>query len=128
MSGTLPLISVTIEQSVMRSASVAFSMASPVNSTARKSMPPAPRSPTIFVSRSLMQTPFANFPTASIFIVSGTRNQFIPAMYDAAISELPTPVAKAPTAPSRFMWLSVPSTTSPGFIIPASSMTCCPMP
>ena len=75
-----------------------------------------------------MQTPFLNFPVTSIFIVSGTRNQFVPAMYEAAISELPTPVAKEPTAPRRFMWLSVPRTTSPGFIIPASSITCWPIP
>ncbi len=61
-------------------------------------------------------------------MLSGTRSHTRPQAMAAAKSVLPMPVLKAATAPYVQVWLSAPTTTSPGATIPVSGSSTCSMP
>ena len=56
-------------------------------------------------------------------MVSGTRSHTFPVRKAPARSAEPIPVAKAPTAPQVTVWLSAPTTRSPGLTRPVSIAT-----
>ena len=53
-------------------------------------------------------------------IVGGTFSQSLPVPMTNPASVLPIPVANSPNAPAVQVWLSVPSSTSPGRVCPSS--------
>jgi hypothetical protein len=63
---------------------------------------------------SLAHTPGRTRPVRSIRTTSGTFTRTSRVYQAAAMSVAPTPNANAPTAPLLHVWLSVPTTTSPG--------------
>src|SRR6266480_3781574 len=53
-------------------------------------------------------------------MVGGTFTQVLPVPMTKPASVLPMPVANSPNAPAVQVWLSVPSSTSPGRVWPSS--------
>ena len=53
-------------------------------------------------------------------IVGGTLSHSLPVPMTKPASVLPMPVANSPNAPAVQVWLSVPSSTSPGRVWPSS--------
>ena len=70
----------------------------------------------------------ASVPRMSTRIVSGTRSHNRPVAMTAAVSVAPIPAANAPTAPTMFVWLSLPITRSHGWAYPRSAMSWWTMP
>ena len=60
------------------------------------------------------------FPSKTNRIVGGTLSHVLPVPMTNPASVLPTPVANWPKAPAVQVWLSVPSSTSPGRVCPSS--------
>ena len=124
----MPPISVAMLASVIRPASFRDSIASPQNSIALPSAPLEPNLRKTNKVKSLAVVLAGSWPFITIFIVSGTSNQVLPALNANAISWSPMPWPNAPMAPRIFKWLSVPTTTAPGSASPSSISTCEPIP
>src|SRR6266550_890162 len=86
----------------------------PVNSTAAYLAPSSPVVPMILRITSFAVVRSESVPWMSTRSVSGTRSQSRPEAMTAAVSVAPMPAAKAPTAPTMFVWLSLPMMSSPG--------------
>ena len=64
--------------------------------------------------RSLATTPLLGLPVTQKRTVSGTETRMSLVYQVLAMSVEPTPNANVPSAPAVHVWLSVPTTTSPG--------------
>src|SRR6266702_2336422 len=73
--------------------------AGPFDSKDRYFPPSSPPVPMKCETMSRAKTPFLNWPVRLTLIDSGTFTQSLPEAHTPAISELPIPVANAPTAP-----------------------------
>ena len=61
-----------------------------------------------------------SLPVKTTRMVGGTFNQVFPVPSTKPASVFPMPVANSPKAPAVQVWLSVPSSTSPGRVCPSS--------
>ena len=68
------------------------------------------------------------FPVSTNLIADGTLNQSSPVAIPVAISVVPTPVEKAPSAPYVQVWESAPMIHSPATTIPYSGKIACSTP
>ena len=107
----------------MRSSTGRASATGPTNSTARYAAPSEPTARTTSRATSLAPTPVGITPARTTLMLSGTRSHTFPVRKAPARSADPIPVAKAPTAPQVTVWLSAPTTRSPGLTRPVSSAT-----
>jgi len=93
-----------------------FAMDSPPYSITLKLAPSAVNCPMRYKIKSLGRTFGGNSPCTTTLIVAGTSTfNTRPSAQTEAISVAPTPNANAPNAPWLVVWLSVPTTTAPGW-------------